>query len=43
MIGKRITVLVLGIITFLELVITKQMGDSCWLWFMYGIYKLVIS
>lgn len=30
---------ILGVITVVELIVTKDMGGSFWLWILYGIYR----
>jgi len=34
------TTYILGVISILELIITKELGGSVLLWILYGLYKL---
>lgn len=38
---KRITVIVLGVITIAELLIRKDIDNSGILWLCYGVYKFI--
>ena len=41
--NRSFTPIILGIITILELFLTKSMENSKDLWIMYGIYKIFLS